>query len=144
MTKDKHPALYNTLDWSLPGSSVYEIFQARILEWVAISYSRGCPHPRDQTRVSCIAGRFFTHWANREAPRTSCLLVPPLCLTLCNSMDWSPNRLLCPWNSPGKSPGLGSHSLPHRIFPTQGLNPGILHCRWTLHCLSCQGNLLGS
>ena len=49
--------------WSPPGSSVHGIFQARILEWVAISSSREFPKPRDQTRiscVSCIAGRFFT------------------------------------------------------------------------------------
>ena len=43
------------------------IFQARILEWFAISFSRGSSWPRDQTHVSCIAGRFFTTWAIREA-----------------------------------------------------------------------------
>ena len=48
-------------------SSVHGILQARILEWVAISSSRGSSQPRDQTQVSCIAGRFFTIWANREA-----------------------------------------------------------------------------
>ena len=46
-----------------PGSSVRGIFQARILEWVAISFSRGSSRPRDWTPVSCIAGRFFTIWA---------------------------------------------------------------------------------
>ena len=39
----------------------------RILEWVAYPFSRGSSHPRNWTRVSCIAGRFFTNWANREA-----------------------------------------------------------------------------
>ena len=43
------------------------ILQARILEWVAIPFSRGSSRPRDQTQVSCIAGRFFTDWATREA-----------------------------------------------------------------------------
>ena len=52
---------------SLPGSSVHKILQARILEWVAIPSSRGSSWPRDQTRVSCIAGVFFTIWATREA-----------------------------------------------------------------------------
>ena len=52
---------------SLPGSSVHGIFQARILEWVAISFSRGSSRPRDGTQVSCIAGRCFTLWATREA-----------------------------------------------------------------------------
>ena len=45
---------------SLPGFSVHGILQARILEWVAISFSRGSSQPRNQTQVSCIAGRFFT------------------------------------------------------------------------------------
>ena len=59
-----HAQLYLTLwdpmDCSLPGSSVHRILQARILEWVAIPFSRGSSQPRDQTQVSHIAGRFFT------------------------------------------------------------------------------------
>ena len=43
------------------------ILQARILERVAISFSRGCSRPRNRTRVSCIAGRWFTNWAMSEA-----------------------------------------------------------------------------
>ena len=50
---------------SLPGSSVHGISQARILEWVALPFSRGSSRPRDWTWVSCIAGRFFTIWATR-------------------------------------------------------------------------------
>ena len=46
----------------------YGIFQARILEWALISFSRGSSWPRDWTQVSCIVGRFFTIWATREAP----------------------------------------------------------------------------
>jgi len=50
-----------SMDCSTPGSSVHQILQARMLEWVAISFSRGSsPPPKDQTRVTCIAGRFFT------------------------------------------------------------------------------------
>ena len=52
---------------SCPGFSVHRIFQARVLEWVAISFSRGSSWPRDWTQVSCIAGRCFTLWATREA-----------------------------------------------------------------------------
>ena len=55
------------MDCYLPGSSVYGIFQARIREWVAISFSRGSSQPRDQTQVSCTAGRFFTDRTTREA-----------------------------------------------------------------------------
>ena len=49
------------IDCSLPGSSVHGISQARILELVAISFSRRSSRPRNQTQVSCIAGRFFTN-----------------------------------------------------------------------------------
>ena len=52
--------LCDTMDCSLPGSSVHEIFQARILEWVAIPFSSGSSRPRDQTQVSQTAGKFFT------------------------------------------------------------------------------------
>ena len=54
--------LYNPMDYSPPGSSIHGILQARILEWVAISSSRGSSQPRDRTQVSCIAGGFFTSW----------------------------------------------------------------------------------
>ena len=47
--------------------TVYGIFQARILEWVAFPLSRGSSQPRDRTQVSCIAGGFFTSWTIREA-----------------------------------------------------------------------------
>ena len=59
--------LCNSMDCSLPGSSVHGILQARILEWVAIPFSRESSKPRDQTQVSCTAGSFFTSWATREA-----------------------------------------------------------------------------
>ena len=60
------PTLCNPMDCSLPGSSVHGIFQARILEWVAISFSRRSSWPRDWTQVSHIIGRRFTAWATRE------------------------------------------------------------------------------
>ena len=52
----------------LPDSSVYGILKTRILEWIAISFSRGSSPPRDRTWVSWIAGRFFSVWVTREAP----------------------------------------------------------------------------
>ena len=54
---------------SLPGFSIHGIFQARVLEWAAISFSRGSSPPRDRTQVSHIAERLFTVWATREAPK---------------------------------------------------------------------------
>ena len=62
------PTLWDHMDYSLPGSSVSGILQARIPEWVTIPFSRGSSQPRNRTGVSCIAGRFFTLWATREAP----------------------------------------------------------------------------
>ena len=60
--------LYDPMDCSPPGSSsIHGIFQARILEWVAIFFSRGSAWPRDRTQVSHIAGRLFTLWATRES-----------------------------------------------------------------------------
>ena len=60
------PTLCNPMDCSLPASSIHRIFQARVLKWVAISFSRGSSRPRDQTWVSRISGRCFNVWATRE------------------------------------------------------------------------------
>ena len=65
------PTLCNPVDYRLPGSSIHVIFQARILEWVAISFSRGSSWPRDQTQISHIVGRPFTAWATREVNSVS-------------------------------------------------------------------------
>ena len=59
--------LCESMACSLPDSSVHGVLQARILEWVAISSSRGSSLPRDWSQVSCTAGRFFTVWATSEA-----------------------------------------------------------------------------
>ena len=56
--------LCDPVGYTLPGFSVHGILQARVLEWVAISFSRRSSQPRDQTQVSCIAGRRF----NSEPP----------------------------------------------------------------------------
>ena len=68
-----------------------------------------------------------------------CVLVAQSCLTL-----WphglQPTRLFCPWDSPGKNTGVGCHFLLQGIFPTQELNPRLLHCGWILSCLSHQGS----
>ena len=67
------PTLCNPMDCSPPGSSVHEISQTRILEWVAIPFSTGSTQPRDWTRVSCIGRWILYHWATREA-LLKCLL----------------------------------------------------------------------
>ena len=55
--------------------------------------------------------------------------------TLCNPMDCSPTKLLCPWDFPGNSTGMDCHFLLQGIFLTQGSNPGLPLCRQTLYCL---------
>ena len=74
------PTLCNPTDCSPPGSSVHGILQARILEWVAILFSRGSSWPWDWTGLSCIAGGFFTVWATREA--LSCVYMATI--IICN------------------------------------------------------------
>ena len=59
--------LCEPVDCSPPGVSIHGVLQARILEWVAISFSRGSSQTRNRTHISLIAGRFFTSWATREA-----------------------------------------------------------------------------
>ena len=130
--------LCDAMDWSLPSSSVHGILQARILEWVDIPSCRGSSQLRDQNCVSCTAGRFFTIWVIREAQKW---IISSS--TMFNSE--MPTRLLCPWNSPGKNTGVGSLSHLHQmfcdsllqgIFLTQGLNPGLLHCKQIIYHLS--------
>ena len=60
------PTLCDPMDCSLPDFSVHGIFQARILEWVAVSFFRGSSWPRDWTWVSCIVGKRFTVWATKK------------------------------------------------------------------------------
>ena len=70
------------------------------------------------------------------------MLVAQSCLTLCDLMDCDPvpARLLCPWSFPGKNSVVSCYSLLQGIFPTQGSNPGLPHCRWILYQLSHKGN----
>ena len=69
------PTLCDPMDCSLPGSSLHGILQARVLEWVTISFSRGSSQPRDRTLVSCIPGRHFNLWATREVTSRQYLIL---------------------------------------------------------------------
>ena len=88
-------ALWSLMDYSLPGSSVHGIFQARILEWVAISFSRGSSQFRDQTSVFCIGMWILYHWATSAAPKWK--------HTLTKSMECSKSSSK---NKVHRSPGL--------------------------------------
>ena len=76
---------------------------------------------------------YYTWYRN---PLWSEVKVAQLCLTLCGPMDCNLPRPLCPWNSPGKNAGVGSCFLLQRIFPIQGLKPGLPHCEQILYCLN--------
>ena len=152
------------MDCSPPGSSVRGISQARILEWIAISFSRGSSQPRDQTCIFCI-GRWILQYLTfiyvsdssykQRAPQrhrsSPCFSVTyygesegaQLCPTLCNSMDCS-------------LPGSSVHrifqervlewvavSFLQGTFPIQGSNLGHSHCtvKQTLYHLSHQGSI---
>ena len=85
--------LCDSMDCSLPGSSVHGIFQAIVLEWIAISFFRGSSWPRDRTRVSRIVDRRFTFWTaftntfaqcgNRQRPTKWEKLSIPACYLIC-------------------------------------------------------------
>ena len=94
--------------------------------------SRGSYQPRDQTHVShvfCIGRPVLYHWHHLGSPYNTWKWKSLLCLTLYS-----------PWNSPGQNTRVGSLSLLQGIFPNQGLNPGLLHCRQILYQLSQKGS----
>ena len=112
--------------------------------------------PGKNTGVGChflLQGNFLTQGLNL------CLLLWQAdCVPLCHlkspvyymkseskshsvlSDSLRPHRLFSPWNSLGQNTGVGSLSLLQAIFPTQGSNPGLLHCRWFLYQLSYKGS----
>ena len=79
------------------------------------------------------------HYMNTDTyPRIHMCLVAQSYLTLCDHMECSPPGSSVHGDSPGKNPGVGCQALLQGIFPTQGLNPGLLYCRQILYCLSHQ------
>ena len=118
--------------------SNHGISQERLLEWVAIYYSRGSSLTRDRTYISCIGKidslppSYQGSPVLRVSPSTVLDSLGPRGLQLA--------RLLCPWNSPGKNTGVGCNFILQRIFPTQGLNLDLLHYRQILYHLSHQGS----
>ena len=85
-----YPTLCDPMDYSLPGSSVPGILQARILEWGVMPSSRRSSWPRDQTHVSCIGRQVIYHWNHLGSLGTLMKVkVIQLCLTLCDLMDYT-------------------------------------------------------
>ena len=108
------------MDCSLPRSSIQGNFQARVLEWVAISFSRGSSRARDRTRVSCIAGRRFTIGAAREVKVDLSAILDPFDFNRFMLYPWAMSffQQLCP------GPSLLFHALflspvqPHNVAST--------------------------
>ena len=142
------PTLWDPLDCSPPGSPVRGILQARLLEWVAISFSRGSSPPRDWpciSCVSCIGRRILYRWATREAlPEVSGANAAqrhtpnPLALVfllgLFCSACWFPDH---PTEEAGPVTGFGVHTLdpsfpppPRTMLFYYRINVGTLHCHW--------------
>ena len=97
------PTLYDPMDCSLPGFSVHGIFQARVLEWVAISFSRGSSQPRNRIRVSRIVGRSFYPLSHQRSHHNKNEL----------KMDQRPNvRVVKTTGNPWTTWGLGCQSSP--------------------------------
>ena len=124
------PTLCDPMDCCLPGSSACGLFQASILEWGAISYTRGSFWPKDWTLISCIScnGRWILYHEHHLGKWKS-LSRLQLFATLwtIQSTEFSRPEY---W--------VGSCSLLQRMFPTEGSNPGLLHGRWILYQLSYQ------
>ena len=131
------PTLCDPMDCSLPGSSVHGIFQAIVLEWIAISFSRGSSQPRDRTQVSHIVDRCFTVWATMAVTLKGKWKCKSLSHVWLFAILWT---MYSPWNSPGQNTGL---SLLQEIFPAQGWNTGLLPYRQILYHLSHRGSHKG-
>ena len=78
------------------------------------------------------------------SPSSVLCLVAQSCLTLCDPMDYSLPASSVHWDSPRKNTGVGCRALFQEIFPSQGSNAGLPHCRWILYYLSHQGRLQSS
>ena len=125
----QHHGLY-----SLPGSSVRGILQARILEWESIPFSRGSSWPRDQTQVSCIVGRFFSVWATGEAPLDA--LKKYIYKTQTTSIPWAPltgrEKLINLFQADHRSFYRNLHTIQHHIHPShnQEIRMGWMSVLW--------------
>ena len=129
------------MDCSPTGSSVHGIFWARILEWVAISFSNWSSRPRDPISISCVscmAGGFFSsepsaslkeYWSGLPCPPPGHFPNPGI----------EPRSIVWTTGKP-KNTGVGSLSILQGTFPTHKLNRGLLHCKQILYQLSYQGN----
>ena len=138
------PTLCDLMDCSPPGSSVHGILQAKILEWVANSFSRGscsCSLVNSETWILSPWPEFCTWVLLQFQTAQMPSIVEGKCQSLSCVWFYDPMDCSLPGSSlygifPGKNTGVGCHFLLWRIFPTQGSNLGLLHYRQILYLLS--------
>ena len=130
------------MDYRPLGSPVHGILQARKMKWIAIPFSRGSYWPKDQTWVSCTAGRFFTIWAIKEAYAASqcgllyAIITPvfSICAVLSRSVlsdslrphGLQPTRLLCTWEFSREEYWSALPCPPPGKLPNPGIEPASL------------------
>ena len=114
--------------WAVTGSSLHGVFQAQILEHC--HFSRESSQPRGWNCISCISciGRWILYYQHHLRSLLNSYSSESESHSVLSNSLW-PHGLYSPWSSPGQNTGVDSLSLLQGIFPTQGLNPGILHCR---------------
>ena len=152
-----HVQLCDPMGCNPPGSSGHGILQARILEWVAISYFKYLlslvfnftyfiVHILPFKKVLKLKRKVSIFCFSQTSKLTDKFHCESLNVKseshLVRSDSLQPQGLNSPWNSPGQYTGVGSLSLLQGIFPTQGSNPGLLHCRQILYQLSHKGSPL--
>ena len=123
-------------------SSFHElIWSFSAVLWLSRYINTVSENPSLVPRLCQVNAYIHKHATNyRERLCAVLCLVTQSCPTLCDPMDCSPPGSSVRGDSPGKNTGVGCHALLQGIFPTQGLNSGLPHCRWILYCLSLQGS----
>ena len=143
------------LCWSRVFSSCGE--RGLLFRYVQASYCSGfsgcgaraveSSQTRDQTHVPCMDRQVLSHWTAREVlpcarhawraqGQQKLKASESLSRVQLSATPWTvAPRLLCPWDSPGRNTGVDCHLLLQRVFPSQGSNPGLLHCRRILYGL---------
>ena len=121
MLSQSCPTLFNSMGCIPPGSSVLGIFHSRVLEWVALSFCKESSRRRGQTSNSCIGRQILHYWATGKSVRDYAAAAAAKSLQSCPTVSdpvrphrRQPTRLPCPWDSPGKTTGVGCHFLLQR------------------------------
>ena len=133
------PTLSDPMDCSPPGSSIHGIFQARVLEWGAIAFSRISIQLFKEIQCMILLTNILYQRVSNFFLNQIIVLVAQMSDSL-RPHELQPTRLLCPWDSSGKNIGVSSHSILRGIFPTQRSNPGLPHGRRILYHLNHQGS----